>query len=100
MSGVVELEVAKYCVVLLDLMMPNFDGISVIRYLNTYHREVLRRVVVVTATTAEPLMEEIRKTEVFAIIAKPFDPAEVADVVRRCAALPAALPADPLRPVL
>ncbi|HVT04291.1 MAG TPA: response regulator [Thermoanaerobaculia bacterium] len=94
-SGIVELQVAKYCVVLLDLMMPNFDGISVIRYLDKHHRDILRRVIVITASGTEPVMEEIRATEVFAVLGKPFIPQEVADAVRRCAATVAA---PPLRP--
>ena len=94
-SGIVELQVAKYCVILLDLMMPNFDGISVIRYLDKHHRDILRRVIVITASGTEPVMEEIRATEVFAVLGKPFNPQEVADAVRRCAATVAA---PPLRP--
>jgi len=97
-AGIVELQVAKYAVILLDLMMPNFDGLSVVRYLNKHHRDILRRVIVITAAGPGPLIDEVSATEVFAVFLKPFDPTELGEAIRRCAAPATAPQIDSVRP--
>lgn len=60
----------SYHAILLDLMMPTEGGMTVIGHIRETKPEMLKRVVVVTATP-EPVLKAIA-SEVFGIVQKPF----------------------------
>jgi len=72
----------QYMVVVLDLMMPEVDGFTVLETLQA--AGTLPVVLVLTA--ADPgLTERLDPTLIHGLIRKPFDPDEVADVIAACA---------------
>ncbi len=75
------LERRTYAAILLDLMMPHEGGMTVIRHLRATQPEMLKRVIVVTATP-EPVVKSIA-SDVFAIVRKPFQAEELSAAVNR-----------------
>ncbi|HXG59312.1 MAG TPA: response regulator [Thermoanaerobaculia bacterium] len=73
-----------YVAMLLDLMMPHEGGMTVIRHLRETNPELLRRVVVLTATPA-PVLKAIER-EVYAVVHKPFTPEQLAETLNRLTA--------------
>ena len=71
----------EYAAVLLDLMMPTEGGMTVIKHLREENPEVLRKVIVLTATPGS-VLKGIAK-EVFAVITKPFQADDLLATVRR-----------------
>ena len=71
----------EYAAVLLDLMMPTEGGMTVIKHLRDEKPEMLRKVIVLTATPGS-VLKGIAK-EVFAVVSKPFQAAELLATVRR-----------------
>lgn len=69
-----------YNVMLLDLMMPKVDGYTVIERLREQKIEV--EIVVVTAAGASQV-NAIDRSRVRAVISKPFDVAQLVDIVTR-----------------
>ena len=78
------LQKTKFDVILLDLMMPHEGGMTVIRHLREHKADLLKRVIVLTATPAA-VMKNFQN-DVFAIVQKPFDPNELIETVRRVTA--------------
>ena len=73
----------NYSVVVLDLMMPHVDGLSVLDAIRT---DVPNPPVVLVVTGASrSLIEQVDTSRVHGIIRKPFDPLEVAAIVASCA---------------
>ena len=75
----------QYAVVLVDLMMPRVDGAAFVKALRKREESSSRRLVVLmmTATPArEPVMH--LGDSVQALISKPFDVLEIAEVVKGC----------------
>jgi DNA-binding response OmpR family regulator len=71
----------EYAAVLLDLMMPTEGGMTVIKHLRDEKPEMLRKVIVLTATPGS-VLKGIAK-EVFAVVSKPFQADELLSTVRR-----------------
>ena len=71
-----------YATVLLDLMMPRVDGLGVLRYLETEHKEP-PRVIVMTANL-QSAMESATAPPVFRVLPKPFDIHQLVTDVREC----------------
>lgn len=71
----------KFDVVLLDLMMPTEGGMTVIKDLREQNAALLKRVIVLTATPAA--VTQTLQKDVFAIVRKPFQHAELIDTVKR-----------------
>ena len=71
----------EYAAVVLDLMMPTEGGMTVIKHLREEKPEVLRKVVVLTATPGS-VLTGIAK-EVFAVVSKPFQADDLLATVRR-----------------
>jgi two-component system, chemotaxis family, chemotaxis protein CheY len=67
-----------YGIILLDLMMPNVNGFEVIEHLKTSSPDLLRSVVVVTASP-RVRDERIRREAIGGVIEKPF---EVLELIR------------------
>ena len=72
----------RYAVVLLDLMMPAVDGFAV---LETINFDAHAPVVLVVSGAGSTLLDRLDSKKIHGVIRKPFDPIEIADVVRACA---------------
>ncbi len=73
-----------YDALLLDVMTPTNGGFTVIRSLREARPELLKRVVLLTASPASILREV--KNDIFGIVHKPFEPAELIETVARIVA--------------
>ena len=71
----------EYGALLLDLMTPTEGGMTVIRHLKQTRPELLRRVLLVTASP-ETLLKTVAP-DVAAVVQKPFEPAELLATVER-----------------
>jgi CheY-like chemotaxis protein len=72
-----------YSVVLLDLMMPHVDGLSVLDAIKTDLPNP--PVVLVVTGASRSLIEQVDTARIHGVIRKPFDPIEVAAIVAACA---------------
>ncbi|PWE17409.1 response regulator [Marinicauda salina] len=70
--------------VLLDLRMPKVNGLDVVRELADRAPDLLPRVVVITAETSQPAVDEIAAAPVAGVFPRPWEPDEFLDLVRRC----------------
>jgi two-component system, OmpR family, response regulator len=66
--------------ILLDVMMPEMDGFSVLRALRARHESAAVPVVFLTARTQQG--DEYSKAGVAGVIAKPFEPGSLIECVR------------------
>jgi CheY-like chemotaxis protein len=71
----------KYDVLLLDVMTPTDGGFTVIRRLKEANPDLLKRVLLLTASPASILGSV--KRDIFGIVHKPFEPKELMDTVAR-----------------
>jgi len=86
-SGTQALEHLKkqdYDALLLDVMTPTDGGFTVIRHLKEANPSLLKRVALLTASPVSVLRDV--KRDIFGIIHKPFDPAELVETVARIVA--------------
>ena len=74
---------ADYAVLLLDLMTPTEGGMTVIRHLKKTRPELLRRVVLVTASP-EAVLRTV-EGDVAAVVHKPFEPKDLVAIVEKVA---------------
>lgn len=72
----------KYDALVLDLMMPHVDGLTVIRQLIASKPELLAKTVVATAYPRDVAKRQLE--EVCRVIIKPFDTAELVQAVNEC----------------
>lgn len=70
-----------YGTVLLDLMMPRIDGHGVLRYLQTEHKALVPRVIVMSANLHDAA-ESAAEPAVVHVLPKPFDIRELIEQVR------------------
>jgi CheY-like chemotaxis protein len=81
-SQAIERIAAKaYDALLLDVMTPTEGATTVIRYLREMKPEMLRRVILVTASP-ESILRTVA-ADAFAVVHKPFTPAELTGAVER-----------------
>ena len=73
----------SYSVILLDLMMPRVDGFGVIEYLKN-HQDGPKPIVLVITAYADQKFKEVDPTIVAGVIRKPFEIAELGNLVRLC----------------
>lgn len=71
----------QYSVVLLDLLMPEMNGFEVLESLD----DDVRPVVLVVTGADQSTVAELDSRIVHGIVRKPFDPHELAELVRACA---------------
>jgi len=83
-DAIAHLTVQPYDAVVLDLMMPEASGFEVLAWIRREKREVGKKLVVVTAA-ADRDTRQIAEGDVFAIIRKPFDIADLVTCVRSAA---------------
>ena len=72
----------KYEVVLLDLVMPNIDGIHV---LDAIHASPVQPVVLVVTGADRSQLGQLDSGRIHGIVRKPFDSDELGDLVVQCA---------------
>jgi CheY-like chemotaxis protein len=83
-DAIARLTAQPYDGVVLDLMMPEASGFEVLAWVRREKPEVGKKLVVVTAA-ADRDTRRIAEGEVFAIIRKPFDIADLVTCVRSAA---------------
>lgn len=72
-------------IILLDIMMPDIDGLQVLQRLRQMAELRKTRVIIVTAVTDEAILQQAREAEPFALLQKPIDRAELAAILERAA---------------
>jgi CheY-like chemotaxis protein len=80
-KAISSIEENDYAAVVLDLMMPTEGGMTVIKHLREDKPEMLKKVIVLTATPGS-VLKGIAK-EVFAVVSKPFQAGDLLSTVRR-----------------
>ena len=82
-EAVLKLGVVEFDVIVLDLMMPNLDGFSLMNTLAENDPSRLQKVIVTSAASPSIIRDRMRGTP-FDLLTKPFDIAQLADRVARC----------------
>lgn len=85
LEAVLKLGVVDFDVIVLDLMMPNLDGFSLIETLAANDPGRLGRVIVTSAASPTVIRERLRGKP-FDVLPKPFDIGDLAARVRACVA--------------
>jgi len=83
-QAIEKLEGRAYDGFLLDIMTPTTGGMTVIRHLRESKPELLKRVVLVTASP-ESVLKGV-SGDVFAIVRKPFSPEQLIETIERLVA--------------
>ena len=74
----------NYAAILLDLRMPGLDGFGVLDSLKVSSPDLLRRVLVVTASLGQRDMQRLKPYNVCGVVPKPFDVETLLAAVRQC----------------
>ncbi len=82
-DAVLKLGVAEYQAIILDLMMPNLDGFTLISTLAVEDPEKLKKIIV-TSAASPGVIKERMKGQPFALLPKPFEITELLAAVKRC----------------
>lgn len=77
------IRVNDYAVILLDLLMPNVDGFTVLQHLP--HDAPFRPVVLVVTGADRAALESLDAQRIHGVVRKPFDIDEISKVVTACA---------------
>lgn len=70
-----------YAAILLDLMMPHEGGMTVMKHLRKSNPALLKRVILMTGAP-DTVLKSIRK-DIFAVVKKPFEPADLTATVEK-----------------
>ena len=84
-EAIEKLKSRQYAAILLDLLMPLVDGYAVLDFLKENRPDLLRRVLVVTASLSSREMQRVKQYDVFGVIAKPFEVDALQSAVRHAA---------------
>jgi CheY-like chemotaxis protein len=84
-EAIEKLKSRQYSAILLDLLMPFVDGYAVLDFLKETRPDLLRRVLVVTASLSSRQLQRVRDYDVFGVMAKPFEVDALYAAVHRCA---------------
>jgi CheY-like chemotaxis protein len=84
-EAVLKLGVAEFDVIVLDLMMPNLDGFSLMSTLAENDPARLQKVIITSAASPAIIRDRMKGTP-FDVLTKPFDIAQLADRVAQCLA--------------
>ena len=74
----------SYSVILLDLMMPRVSGFEVIEFIRT-HPQMSKPIVLVITAYADQTFKDVDAAIVAGVLRKPFEVAELGNLVRLCA---------------
>lgn len=85
LEAVLKLGLADYDVIILDLMMPNLDGFSLINTMAASDPERLKRIIVTSAASPAVIRERLTSSP-FALLPKPFDIHTLIQQVESCLA--------------
>ena len=85
-EAVLKLGLSDYDVIILDLMMPNLDGFSLIDTLAASDPERLKRIIVTSAASPNVIKERMNGRP-FAVLPKPFDIKMLVQYVSSCLAV-------------
>jgi DNA-binding response OmpR family regulator len=80
-DAIAAIDTEPFNVMLLDLMMPNEGGITVVRHLEKKNPAKLKHVIVLTASPKSVI--DTIKDSVAGVVQKPFETAELIGAVRR-----------------
>jgi len=80
-QAIEKIATVSYDALLLDVMTPTEGGLTVIRHLKEARPELVKRIVLVTASPDSVL--KAVAGDVFAIVRKPFDPDELVATIER-----------------
>ena len=83
MEAMLKLGVREFDVIVLDLMMPNLDGFTLIETFAANTPDRLRRIIVTSAASPAVIRERLKGAP-FRVLPKPFDIRELATQVRSC----------------
>lgn len=83
-EAIEKLQEHEYAVILLDLMMPRLDGFGVIDYLKK-HPQRNKPIVLVMTAYADQSFKDVDAEIVAGVIRKPFEIADLGNLVRLCA---------------
>jgi CheY-like chemotaxis protein len=83
-EAIEKLKSRQYAAILLDLLMPIVDGYAVLDFVSGDRADLLRRIIVVTASLSSREMQRLRNYSVHSIIAKPFEIDVLQSTVRHC----------------
>jgi CheY-like chemotaxis protein len=83
-QAIEEVRTGRYALIVLDLRMPNVDGIGVLSWVRSHHPETLRHVVVTSALPPGEI-QSLCEPDVCRILPKPFDIEELRRIARSCA---------------
>ena len=72
-EAIEKLKKRQYAAILVDLLMPVVDGFAVLDYVRDQRPDLLRRVIIVTASLSARQMKRVREYDVYAVVAKPFE---------------------------
>ena len=85
MQAVEKLRSRQYAAILLDLLMPNTDGYTVLDYLSGERPHDLGRVLIVTASLSPAELQRVKGYPIRGIIRKPFEVDVLFSAVKQCA---------------
>ena len=83
-DAIEKLKSRRYAAILLDLLMPIVDGYAVLDHLRRESPDVLRRVIVVTASLSPRETGRMRDYEICNVITKPFEVGALVTAVKAC----------------
>lgn len=84
-DAIEEIRDGGYALVVLDLRMPNIDGVGVMEYIRR-HRPAALRNILVTSALPPADMKRLCDPDICNILPKPFDIEELRRLARECAA--------------
>ena len=74
---------SDYAAVLLDLVLPDFDGFTILEYLRVRRPELLQQVIVITGVP-ERYASSIDRSRICAVLQKPVDVQQLSAALQRC----------------
>ena len=77
---------ARSDLVIMDIMMPEMNGLAALRAIRD--RDPDARIVIVSAMTDRPVIDEALRRGAMAFVSKPFQPTRVRETVRTCLSSP------------
>lgn len=83
-AGIARLASKHYAAVLLDLLMPEVNGIDVLQYIRAWRPEWLRRVIVTTALSSMTIERLPERDELAAVFSKPFNVPDLMAALQVC----------------